>query len=198
METSALSLAYAAVDAATEGNAFESAALVRAKARGLLEGYDHRYRDAGWVAMGVEQTFHQPIVNPNSGRRSRTFTHAGKWDGTVSFQGQAWLLEHKTTCQDISDLSAPYWRQLAIDSQVSGYMLAHWQGGERLAGTLYDVIRKPQIRPKNVAGQNRKEVFLSGCYFGRTVSDASLDALPDSMTPASTCSAAISASPVVE
>ena len=119
METSALSLAYAAVDAATEGNAFESAALVRAKARGLLEGYDHRYRDAGWVAMGVEQTFHQPIVNPNSGRRSRTFTHARKWDGTVSFQGQAWLLEHKTTCQDISDLSAPYWRQLAIDSQVS-------------------------------------------------------------------------------
>lgn len=35
-----------------------------------------------------------------------------------------------------------------IGTQISGYLLANWLQGWKLTGVLYDVIRKPEIRPK--------------------------------------------------
>ena len=49
------------------------------------------------------------------------------------------VVEHKTTSADITP-GSPYWRRLTLDAQVSLYL-----GG---AGSLlYDVIRKPTLRP---------------------------------------------------
>lgn len=148
----------------------EADPMARAKARGLMRGYDAKWRDAKWVTVSVEQTFHLPIVNPQTGRQSRTFTQAGKYDGTARWDNEAWLVEHKTTSQAIEDPNAPYWRQLDIDAQVSAYMLAHWQGGEKLRGTLYDVIRKPSIGPKLISKAERASMVADKHYFG--------DALP--------------------
>lgn len=56
------------------------------------------------------------------------------------------VIEHKTTSKEIG-IGSPYWRRLELDAQVSKYI-----GGARALGhepdhVLYDVIRKPRIRP---------------------------------------------------
>src|SRR6185436_13920361 len=77
--------------------------LVAAKCRGLMIGYHARWESANWQAESVEEVFHVPVVNPATGAKSRTFTMAGKYDGIVTRDNQFYLLEHKTTSEDISD-----------------------------------------------------------------------------------------------
>lgn len=52
------------------------------------------------------------------------------------------VVEHKTTNSDITP-GSPYWRRLTLDTQVSTYLGAT----EGVEGMLYDVIRKPGIKP---------------------------------------------------
>lgn len=149
----------------------EAALIIRAKLRALMMGYHARWTNAGWETIEVESEFHLPIVNPSTGAASRTFTQAGKKDGVVEWPatGRRMLLEHKTTSDDIADINAPYWRRLTIDSQVSHYMLAEWQDGRKLDGTLYDVIKKPTIRPKDITKADQKVLMARGTYCGHQV-----------------------------
>lgn len=165
-----LAAALAALDAHLESNPWrepDSAAVVGAKVRGLMIGYDAHWSDAEWQLDGEpEQVVHLPIVNPETGRASRTFTQAGKFDGIVRGYGKRLLLEHKSASEDIADPAATYWRRLAIDSQVSSYMLKSLQAGDKLDGALYDVIRKPSIRPKRLAKADLAEISTKGTYCG--------------------------------
>lgn len=145
--------------------------------RGLMRGYDRYWGGVSWETVEVEQQFTLPIVNPETNRTSRTFTHAGRVDGIVRFEGRDYLLEHKTTSEDISDPNAPYWRRLAIDAQVSGYVLSYWQMGRKLEGTLYDVIRKPSIRPKQITKTIAQQIIVGGMYCHADVSDATREVI---------------------
>ena len=168
--SAALDAALAATDAYVLDNPWKdplAAAVIGAKVKGLMVGYDARWSGGEWVLDGSpEMTVHLPIVNLETGRTSRTFTQAGKFDGIATGYGKTVLLEHKSTGDDIADPSAPYWRRLAIDSQVSKYMLQSWQGGKKLDGCLFDVIRKPIIRPKKLAKSNLDEISAKGSYCG--------------------------------
>lgn len=167
-----LQVALAAIDKRIDPLAAdESAMIVRAKIRGLMAGYDARWASVAWETIEVESEFHLPVINPATGSASRTFTQAGKKDGVVVWpaSGKRLLLEHKTTSDDITDANAPYWRRLTIDSQVSHYMLAEWQSGQKLDGTLYDVIRKPTIRPKDITKADQKLLVTWGTYCGQLV-----------------------------
>lgn len=95
-----------------------------------------------YEVVGVEQQFTVPIVNPETGRPMREYQLAGKVDGLLRRKkdGTLWVLEHKTTADEIIGFGT-YWQRLAVDHQVSFYVLAH-----QAAGCLYDVIRKPQLR----------------------------------------------------
>jgi len=148
----------------TEGD--EADLILAAKARGLMIGYDAKWGNTGWHTLGVEEVFHLPVINPETAAKSRTFTQAGKFDGIIGFGDRTYLLEHKTTSEDITDPNGTYFRRLAIDSQVSAYVLANWQQGRKLDGTLYDVIKKPGIRPKNLAKADRAHIASGGTYFG--------------------------------
>lgn len=147
----------------------EANSLRIATARGLICGYHHRWINEDWNVESVEQEFHIPIFNPSSKRRSPFFTHAGKFDGVVSRNGDVYLLEHKTCREEIGPAS-PYWTRLCIDTQVSGYLLASWHLGRKLAGVLYDVIRKPVIRPKLLGLREATSVRSSGIYCSRPLS----------------------------
>lgn len=165
-----LTAATVALREAVPPDASDADRMMAAKALGLMEGYDARWRNAGWLTLAVEQEFHLPIVNPETGARSRTFTQAGKKDGVIEHNGRpgiAYGLEHKTTSEDISDPNSPYYRRLAIDAQVSAYALANWQEGTRIEGTLYDVIRKPSIRAKKLSKAERASFVAEGVYFGK-------------------------------
>jgi len=140
--------------------------LIAAKVRGLMIGYDARWASSPCKMIGVEEVFHLPVVNPKTGKSSRTFTQSGKFDGVLEIGGRNYLLEHKTTSEDIADPDAPYWGILDIDSQVSSYALANWQMGRKLDGTIYDVIRKPGIRPKDISKAQQKLIVSHREYCG--------------------------------
>lgn len=167
----ALDNALTAINASIGDTTDERVLLIAAKCRGLMRGYDARWASVPWETLSVEEEYSLPLMNPQTGKRSRTFTTAGKYDGIIRYSesGKTYLLEHKTASDDISDPSSPYWMRLAIDSQVSHYVLSQWQRGIRLDGTVYDVIRKPGIRPRILKPAEQKALVTWGTYFGVNV-----------------------------
>lgn len=134
----------------------------------LLAGYFWRWSEAdkGIQIFACEQEFNLPIVNPDSGRSSRTFTVAGKIDQIAKRGDRVFIREHKTSGQDIAP-DADYWKRLRIDSQVSTYWLAALELGHVVEGIEYDVIRKPGIRPKKLTqAETAKFVNGGGIYYG--------------------------------
>lgn len=153
--------------------------IIAAKCRGLLIGYDARWRDVPWETLEIECEYRLPLYNPETRASSRTFETAGKLDGVIRWpeSGKTYLKEHKTTSEEIADPNSPYWRRLAVDSQVSHYVLAKWQMAEKLDGTVYDVIKKPTIRPKQINGEPFRTLVQNGTYFGFDVPDKERRAL---------------------
>jgi len=114
----------------------------------MLAGHFWRYSQDNLQFIATEQQFRMPIVNPETGARSRTFEAAGKIDGIVTLQdGRQAVLEYKTTSDDLAPES-DYWLRLRCDGQISLYVLAARHAGFRVDTVLYDVTRKPTIRPK--------------------------------------------------
>jgi len=157
----------------------EQAMLIAAKCRGLMVGYDARWRGAGWETLSVEEKFLLPVINPETGAASRTFQQGGKYDGVIRRSDKNYLLEHKTTSDDITDPNSIYWRRLTIDSQVSAYVLANWQSGRKLDGTVYDVIRKPGIRPKQITKADYQTIQSEGTYCGWKIPEDVLPLIQD-------------------
>ncbi len=124
----------------------------------LLRGYHFRWQDEPVRTVFVERQFEADLVNPATGAASRTFRLGGKMDAGVEAlaplgcgapAGEPLLVEHKTTSEDIGPGST-YWQRLRIDSQISTYFVGAQSTGFDAAGCLYDVIRKPSIRPASV------------------------------------------------
>ena len=90
-----------------------------------------------------------PLVNPDTGAASRTFQLAGRRDGLVRWDDRLMVLERKSTGEDIEP-DSEYWQRLRIDPQISQYALAARHEGHDVAGVLYDVPRKPTIRPRQI------------------------------------------------
>lgn len=123
--------------------------LVRAST--LLQGYDARWHEEPLVVIAVEREFRAPLINPETGAASRTYNLAGKLDVIVRDlrDGHTYIVEHKTTSEDIGAGSA-YWQRLQIDPQVSTYYAGAKASGFDVAGCLYDVLCKPALRPSQV------------------------------------------------
>jgi hypothetical protein len=161
----ALHNALAAIDAQPGDD--DRTELAKAKARAQITGYHQRYADAGYTPTAIEQEFHLPIINPGTGHPSKNFQQAGKIDAEViAPSGEHHNLDHKTTSMDIADPAAVYWRQLAVESQVSMYALACWQQCRKVDGSVWDVIRKPTIRPAKLTKAEIKAIGDSSEYHG--------------------------------
>ena len=112
----------------------------------LLSGHIWRYGQDDLQFVAVEQAFELPLVNPDSGALSRTFSLAGKIDAIVRLpDGRLAVLEYKTAGEDIAP-DSEYWLRLRCDGQISLYVLAARAMGYDVATVLYDVTRKPTIR----------------------------------------------------
>lgn len=128
--------------------------------RALLAGHFWRYQKDDLEFVAIEEPFEIPLVNPDTGAASRTFRLAGKIDGIVRLpDGRLAVLEYKTAGEDIGSDSG-YWLRLRYDGQISLYVLGARAMGHDLpsprlrqagvATVIYDVARKPTIRPHNV------------------------------------------------
>ena len=111
----------------------------------LLSGYMWYYSNDEIEHIEVEKSFSLPLINPETGASSRTFTLDGKRDGVIRMNGRLFVKEIKTTSDDIND-GSNYWLRLRCDQQISLYILAARLEGLEPEAVLYDVIRKPSIR----------------------------------------------------
>lgn len=103
----------------------------------LLSAYHDWYRDNPLVVTEREVEFSYDGTD---------IPIAGVFDGIGTFDGQRVIVEHKTTKSLIEGPDQPYWLRLVFDHQVNMYLLAGRNLGIR--HMLYDVVRKPQLRPR--------------------------------------------------
>jgi len=131
----------------------------------MLTGYWWYWKDQPLDVIDPELKFDIPLLNPATGRASRLFTLAGKMDGIVKMgafeSDRLAVLERKTTSEDIAP-DSQYWLRLRLDPQISQYFIAAQELGYNVQAVMYDVARKPSIKPKQVPildGDGLKQVF---------------------------------------
>lgn len=113
------------------------------KLMALLAGYYEYYKDEPITELYPEIQFEMPMD------KSRTFNIAGKIDGLGMMDGQQFMLEHKTTSDDIKP-DSEYWLRLRFNGQVMQYLHAARANSWNPQKVIYDVTRKPSIKPKEV------------------------------------------------
>lgn len=145
----------------------------RVKAEELLRGYVFRWGNDEYEVLAVERHFETPLVNPLTGKASRTWRLAGKIDAIVQRRrdGLIFIMEHKTSSEDITPGSV-YWKKLRMDGQVSVYFEGARSLGYDIAGCIYDVIGKPSIKPLEATPmESRKYTKAGGLYANQREAD---------------------------
>lgn len=124
-----------------------------AKARGLFMGWVESFIPVlkAHDVLEVESEFTFPLLNPETEAQSRSFVEAGKIDGVLRHKttGVLKVLEHKTTSDSI-DADSTYWGRLAMDTQISKYILSLRSRGIDANTVVYDVVRKPAYKLGNI------------------------------------------------
>lgn len=131
----------------------------------LLLAYHARWSTAPIVATHVEAEFRAPIVNPSTGKESRTYRLGGKIDAIALDDGRACIVEHKTTSSDIEEGSSYLRRVRALDTQVSTYMLGARALGVQPEKCIYDIVRKPTIRPAKATPLESRKFTKAGALY---------------------------------
>jgi len=144
---------------------------IAATVKGLLCGYDQQWGSVqpSITLIETEGMYIAPLTNVETQKDSRTWRIGGKIDKLAKDNGMV-LYDHKTTSMEIEDANSPYWRQLVVESQASHYELLLIMNGIRLDRIVWDVVRKPGIKPKKLAAADRKAVTSLGMYCGYKVS----------------------------
>jgi hypothetical protein len=94
---------------------------------------------------------------------------AGKIDAVVEYDGNHYVLEHKTTSFDVTPHSS-YWQSLFMSGQVAGYSLGLSASGIVVDGSIIDAVKKPAIRPKKIAKKDRDAIETELMWLGKEVS----------------------------
>lgn len=116
----------------------------------LICGYEWRWADQKFKYVACEQSFELPLTNPATGAASKTFALGGKIDGIVELEdGRLAVLECKFLGDDIGR-DSELWRRMRIDSQISLYVVAARRLGFAVDCVMYNVVRKPTIKPTPV------------------------------------------------
>lgn len=126
-------------------------------ARALVVGYYLRWEKDGFETIAVEQQYEVPIL--------AGWSLAGKIDAIATdANGRKVIVEHKTTSWDIAPGSS-YWKKLPIDGQVSGYFIGAGSLGHAVQACIYDVIRKPSLRPYKATPADARKYKKDGTLY---------------------------------
>jgi len=120
-------------------------AYAAATVAGLLTGYYRYYGERETVGhLNPEVQFDYKL------KGSRTFSAAGKLDGLGSLSdGRSVIVEAKTTSDSLAPESS-YWLRLRFNPQILQYVSAVRAAGWQISEVIYDVTRKPCIKPKQI------------------------------------------------
>lgn len=116
----------------------------------LVCAYEWRWQAMNLDVQAVELPFQLPLINPTTGKPTPNWLLAGKIDAIVGLEdGRLAVKETKLLGDDISQES-DLWRRMRMDHQVSLYIHAARRLGYQCDTVLYDVARKPTIKPEAV------------------------------------------------
>lgn len=139
----------------------------RAQARAMVLAYASRWADDHLEALAVEVEFRAPMIDVRTGKRLRGISRAGKIDAIArDARGDVWIVEHKTTTQDIGR-GSPYFERLTLDLQVSHYMLGARALGYDPVGVVYDVLRKPKSKRALATPEAERRYTAEGKLYAR-------------------------------
>ena len=111
-------------------------------AHAMIAAYMKRLAPEAWNIRAVEFEFSIPLINPATGRPSRTFTLNGKVDLIVEQRGQLFVIEHKTA----AIIDAAYIEGLNLSLQADIYSFVIGESAKRPAGVIYNLLKKPLLK----------------------------------------------------
>lgn len=128
----------------------------------VFNGHRTRWADDPLEVVATELEFSIPLRNPATGSQTQTWRLAGQIDRIVRLgDGRMALQEYKTTSRDFSP-GADYWLQLHMDQQLSIYVLAARALGFPIDTILYDVTRRPGLRPLKATPEDARKYTKDG------------------------------------
>jgi hypothetical protein len=128
----------------------------------MVYGHMERWNGEQLEVVATELQFDMPLRNPETGAPTQTWRMAGVIDRIVTLpDGRLALMEHKTTSRDFSP-GADYWVRLHMDMQLSIYVIAARELGYDIATILYDVTRRPQLRPLKATPEEKRKYKATG------------------------------------
>jgi len=157
----------------------------KAKERAVIQyalmAYEFVYEDAqDYEVVFKEVPFRIPLIDPRTRRAVPGVFIDGMLDKLIrQSDGTLAVMEHKSTSSDLSPKS-DYWNHLKLDTQISlyvyaiqrlqddGILTAHkiMPDDPPITDVLYDVWRKPQIKPKKLSAADAAAFIKSGEYHG--------------------------------
>ncbi len=132
-----------------------------ARAESMMVGYHARYYHMEFESPysdsdGVELFYDLPLLDER-GATIPNWRVKGRKDVVKKFpDGRTKVVEHKTTSAEIHG-GSDYWIRLAIDAQCSMYVDAAQQEGLDVNEVLYDVSRKPGLKPQLATPEEKKK-----------------------------------------
>jgi len=167
MEALSLGLDLPAALAAATGTAQDLDELQVATLSGLLGAYAQHYG-----ADPSVEVLHREVEFETSIDGSRTFHAAGKIDGLGRLaHGRLCLVEYKTTSSSLEP-DSDYWLRLRADTQILQYACAARAMGWEIGTIVYDVTRKPAIRPWQAGRGSDRRVETAEEFGERLRTDA--------------------------
>lgn len=127
----------------------------------------HKEHWAGQTEQHVaaELPFDIALVNPETGAATPIWRLAGKIDRIVRLEdGRIALKEYKSTSRDFAP-GADYWLRLQLDMQLSLYLLAARELGYDVSTILYDVTRRPALRPLKATPVEARKFTKDGALY---------------------------------
>ena len=145
-----------------------------------LFAYRYYYERQPVDVITTELPFRIPLIDPRTRKAIPGVVIGGKLDKLITFANTPSVMEHKSTSDDLAPESG-YWGHLRLDTQSTIYLYAcqRLQADGLLepygikttdlpvGSVLYDVWRKPQIKPKKLSQADTAAFVESGKYFDR-------------------------------
>jgi len=157
----------------------------------MFTAHKEQWEDGHEEHVAAELPFEMALRNPETGAATPIWRLAGKIDRIVRLKdGRLALKEYKTTSRDFAP-GADYWLRLQLDSQLSIYLLAARELGYDVSTILYDVTRRPALRPLKATPVEARKMTKAGTLYA---SQRDRDETPDEY--AVRCTESLTSDPV--
>lgn len=145
-------------------------AFEQARAVAMMTGYCAVWREFATQieVLAVEVQFRAPLVNPDDiSKVAKTWERGGKIDVMIRMpNSMIAIMEHKTSGVDTNPGSA-YRGALAMDGQISMYFHGAAALGYKARLCLYDVLRKPKVKPLKATPVEKRKTKKNGDAYAK-------------------------------